>query len=134
MRKDLKASFTVEAALLIPLIMVVFGVLLSLLLYYHDRMLLVSAVQESAVYGSSRENKTDKEIEKHLRELIEGRLLLLKDFRIEIDNQKTVCKVSCTVNHSVFQLGVESKMIKTEPEQYIRTIRKLEKIGDEVKD
>ena len=62
MRRKLSGSVTVESSFVIPLVLAVFGVVLTLLFYYHDKALLLSATQETATYSSNREEKSEKKI------------------------------------------------------------------------
>lgn len=134
MKRELNGSVTIEAAYVIPLILVVFGVTMTLLFYYHDKTLLLSAIQETAVYASSGEEKTKKQVQEHFEMLVKGRTILLEDIQVKVSNNERRHTVSCEAKNSILSFRAESHMERTEPENYIRTFRKLEKIGEEVTD
>lgn len=132
MRRTMKGSMTVEAAYIIPLILMVFGASITLLFYYHDKTLLLSATQEAAVYAGSGEEKSEKKIREHLEILVKGRMLLFDDFQVSVVTKERTTDISCTAKNNLLSLQVQSHMERTNPEDYIRMFRKLEKIGEEV--
>lgn len=134
MKRRLLGSMTVEATYVIPLILVVFGVALTLLFYYHDKVLLLSAVQETAAYAGSREEKSEQKIREHFESLVDGRTLLLGEISVDIDVNDTGTNISCIAKTSILSLKVKGYMASTKPEDYIRMFRKLEKIEEEVKE
>ena len=62
MKKLKKGSFTIEAALLMPLILMVLMGLLYLDFFVHNRTWLTSAAYEAAVSGSMEGYKKDGDI------------------------------------------------------------------------
>ena len=124
----------VEAAFVVPLIFAIFGVAVLLLFYYHDKALLLSATQEAAVYACTGEEKSEKKIRTYLEALIKERTLLFEEVRIDIHMKEEGAVISCEAKKAEWSLVVESHMERTHPENFIRTIRKLEKIGEEVKE
>lgn len=134
MKRRLLGSMTVEAAYVIPLILVVFGVALTLLFYYHDKVLLLSAVQETANYAGNREEKSEQKIREHFESLVYGRTLLLGEISVDIDVGDEGTIVSCMAKTGILSLEVEGHMVSTKPEDCIRLFRKLQKIEEEVKE
>ena len=61
--RRIKGSFTVEAAVIVPLIVFIFGVLLHILFYWHDKNILISTAHETAVFGSGRDQISEIELE-----------------------------------------------------------------------
>lgn len=129
MRK-MKGMLTVEAAVIVPMILVVFSVLLHMLFYYHDKNILLAAAHEAAAFGSSREVSEKTEIEEHFKARIKGRLLLFSKIEAEISLEQKQVTVSCTAMKNSMSIQVDSAVSRTEPEDYIRTLRKIEKIGE----
>lgn len=134
MRRKLSGSVTVESAFVIPLVLAVFGVVLTLLFYYHDKALLLSATQETATYASNREEKSEKKIREHMKSLVEGRMLLLGEPAVEVDVEERGIRISCSAKAGTLSLKVDGYMARTNPEDYIRMFRKLEKLEEEVKE
>ena len=73
MKKLKKGSFTIEAALLMPLILMVLMGLLYLDFFVHNRAWLTSAAYEAAVSGSMEGYKKDGDI--YEKADIQGRML-----------------------------------------------------------
>lgn len=121
---------TIEAAVIVPIILFIFGILLHILFYWHDKNVLMSTAHETAVLGSSRNEMAEMELEYYFFSCIEGKLLLFD--RVEcftyID-EDTVKVVFDGSKGNMVSKG-ECRISKTEPEKYIREIRKLEKIGE----
>jgi len=77
-----KGSFTVEASLIMPFLILLIFVMLCLGLFWHDRSVLASCAAELAGKGASRKYETESHLESWLRTeaagLAEGRLYLLQ--------------------------------------------------------
>lgn len=132
MKKSMKGSFTIEAAVIVPLILFIFGVLMHILFYWHDKNILFSTAHEVAALGSSRTEMAEIELEYYFFSRIEGKLLLFE--RVECMTEVTEDKVSVSVDGSKGKMTtkVTYDMARTSPENYIREVRKLEKLGEEM--
>jgi len=89
-RKRLRqGSFTVEAAVLLPFLILLVFVFLCLCLYLHDRSVLVSCAAELAGKGAAKKYHTEGELEEWLRgqaqELIENRLLATRECKVSVE-------------------------------------------------
>lgn len=121
MRKRMQGSFTIEASVIVPLIVVVFAVIMQMLFYYHDKNILIATASECVVIGS------DKDL---FLQMIDGKLLLLTDVTVEIERSEDQISLLCRASHGKMALQVERHMIQTEPERYIREIlKRKEQIG-----
>lgn len=127
--KKCKGTFTIEAAIIVPLILLVFVVLINCLFYYHDKNVIGGAAYETAAIGSGRDEMSASELETYLRERIKGRILLFSQVDIEIVVTEEQVKVVCTARKDSMSIALERSMSRTEPEDYIRNIRKIGKIG-----
>lgn len=134
MRRRLKASFTVEAAFVIPLILFLFVILMYLFFYYHDKTVLIAGVQEAAVYGCGRSMPKEQEIEAFLLNQIDNRLLLFSKVEDEVQIKKDEIIVCCWSESKGMRIEANVAHSRTEPERFIRNIRKLEKIGEKVEE
>jgi len=132
MRKCVKGSFTIEAAVIVPLILLVFAVSLNSLFYYHDRSVIGAVAYETVTVGSERREWSKDELESYFRERIEGRTLLFANVSGQVEITDTQVSLFCEVEKNHMSLTVKRVMRKTEPEKYIRNIRKIEKIQGEL--
>lgn len=128
--KTLRGSLTIEAALIVPIILLIFGVLLHILFYWHDKNILMSTAHETAAFGSSQRKPSELELEYYFFDRMEGKLLLFD--RVEclshIEDDWVAVKWDGSKGKMVTK--GEYSVSRTRPEDYIRDIRKLKKLGE----
>ena len=129
-KKKLQGSFTIEATVIVPLILFVFSVLLFILFYYHDKNILLSTAHETVAIGSSRQALQEAELENYFASRIKGKLLLFTWARSEVTVEEKEVQITCKARKNIMSLEVTCKAAKTEPEDKIRGIRKLKKLGE----
>lgn len=98
-----KGSFTVEAALLMTLIIPVLTALLYGSFYLHDCAVMQGAACELAAVGSTLRTKPDREalMEQKRKKLLQGRLLGTRDSSMTLAVSESEVKVSCSGNFYV---------------------------------
>lgn len=130
MKQDANASFTLEAAIIVPMILFIFGILLHILFYWHDKNILMSTAHETVALGSSRSEMAEIELEYYFFSRMEERLMLFDrvECTVAIEDEKVTIKWDGS-KRSLVAKGMYS-INRTEPEKYIREIRKLKKIGE----
>lgn len=125
-----KGSFTIEAAIIVPLILFIFGTLLHILFYWHDKNILMSTAYETAALGAGRCGISEIELEYEFFSRMEGKLLLFD--RVEcishIEEEKVTVEWDGSRRFMVAK-GAYS-VCKTEPENHIRDIRKIKRLGE----
>ena len=87
MKKDLKASYTIEAALIFPFIMGVIVFLIYISFYLHDRAVMKSCAYQAALKGSLIRSSTsdmENEARKAAEYNIDGLLLATTDLNTEV--------------------------------------------------
>lgn len=128
--KRLRGSFTIEAAIIVPLILFIFGVLLHILFYWHDKNILMSTAHETAAFGSSRSEMSEIELEYYFFSRMEGKLLLFD--RVECISHIEDDKVTVAWDGSKRSMVAkgEYSVSRAKPEDYIRELRKLKKLGE----
>lgn len=129
-RRSLKGSFTVEMSLLMPVILfLIMGCILAVF-YYHDKNILSGAAYETAVVGStlSREKNGIEEgrLEELYRERISGKCILFGNIRVNVNVEDDMIEVLVNARHKKMKLHIIEKAVLTQPEKYIRRIRKIE--------
>ena len=130
MRKSLKAGFTIEAAVIVPLILMMFGVLIHSLFYYHDKNILLGLAHETAVLGSGRDEMREYDLESHLFVKARGRLLLMEEVDPDVYMEEEQVTVVCSAKKGRMRMSVECEMSRTNPEDDIRSVRKIKKIQE----
>ena len=120
--------------MIVPMILMVFSVLMYLLFYYHDKTILWGTAHETLAIASSLPEEEIEEAQEYFDKRIRGRLLLFSyvDRELELGEQKV--SMRCKTSKKGMSIDFVCEMSKTEPEAYIRNIRKIEKIGQGVVD
>ena len=130
MKKKLRGSFTIEAAYLIPLILLILCVVLSALFYYHDKNILLGTAHETVAYGVGLKEVDEDTLERYFVSKVKRKLLLFTTLNPKIKIEDDKVTVSCSASKSKMSLKVECSVNRTEPEDYIRSVRKMIKIGE----
>lgn len=125
MKKSVKGSYTVEAALIIPIILGVFVLLIYILFYYHDKNIVAGAAYETLVVGVGRKEYKEEELEEFFQERIKGKMLLFKNVEGEVQIANMVISIECRAKREHMNFTVKQKMEKTNPEKFIRDLRKI---------
>lgn len=128
--KRLRGSFTIEAAVIVPVILFIFGVLLHILFYWHDKNILMSTAHETAALGSSRSEMEELELEYYFFDRMEGKLLLFDRVECVSSIEKNSVTVAWDGSKRSMVAKGEYRMSRTKPEDYIREIRKIKKLGE----
>ena len=131
MRKHrLKASFTIEMSLLIPLILFIFMEIVLVIFYYHDKNIMNGASYETAVVGSmklrEKEEITEEELEDFCRDRMRGKCIFLTNYQIFAGIDEKEVQVEIAARKKGFKLSVVKRAAVTEPEKRIRNIRRLD--------
>ena len=129
MKRKIKGSFTIEAAIIVPIILFVFGLLVTILFYCHDKTLLMSVAHETLAIGCGREDMTVDEMEQYFDRRIQGKTLLFSHIKnqIWIVDKKEI-RIACSGKKHPLSCTVKYKMKRTKPEDYIRSSRKIMKM------
>ena len=86
--KKFRGSVTVEAAFIVPLILLVISVLITLLFYHHDKVILQAIAHETVTVMSGREDITEETVEEYFREKSDRRLFVFSNIELEIEIEK----------------------------------------------
>ena len=130
MRKVVRGSFTIEAAVIVPIILLIFGILLHILFYWHDKIILISTAHETAAFGCSQTEWSELELEYYFFERMEEKLLLFDRVECTAYIEEDTVKVVYDGSKRNMVAKGECYVQKTRPEDYIRDIRKMKKIGE----
>jgi hypothetical protein len=123
----LKGSFTVEMAFLIPMILFLIMGCIRISFYYHDKNIIAGAAYETAVTGSTKVREKDGISESELNALFKERCILFSRIRVQSSVGKDEIKVQAATRRKKMAISVESRAAVTEPEKYIRDIRRIKK-------
>lgn len=130
MNKNQNGSFTIEAALVMPVVLMVILAGIYFIFYFHDKNILTGAVYETAVVGSERNGCKEEELAAYFRRRTKGKLIIFSDVQEEIIWKEESVRVLCHAKRNRMQIHCQIAMKRTNPEAYIRKIRKIKKIGD----
>ena len=130
MKKRVRGSFTIEAAMLVPLLLLVFSVLMNMLFYCHDKVVFMSLAHETLALGCAREGMDKEELEHYFSARVKKRLLLFTQVEQEIQWGEEEIKVVCKAKKKAMSMEVEYGMKRTAPEDYVRSVRKIIKMQE----
>lgn len=134
MKTRLKGSFTIEASVIVPVILMVFALVLTMLFYYHDKNAVAAISHETLVVGCGREKITPSELEQYLQMRIRGKLLLFGRIDVDAKTEDDEITIECSAKKKGMSMRVKMSMRRTEPEQYIWNLRRVEKIKEGMKE
>lgn len=99
--------------------------------YYHDKNIIAGAAYETAVTGSTKVREKDGISESELNALFKERVgrkcILFSRIRVQSSVGKDEIKVQAAARRKKMAISVESRAAVTEPEKYIRDIRRIKK-------
>lgn len=123
MKKTVRGSLTIEAAVIVPILLWVFAVVIMLLLYYHDKNVVTVTAHETAVVGCGTKNMSSEEMEVYFQKRLFGKLLLFPNVDIEAKLEEKDVHVYCKAQKNGMMFRVKISMQKTEPEELLRKLR-----------
>lgn len=123
--------YTIEAAIIIPLFLLVFGVSLNLLFYHHDKNVIGAAAYETVAIGSGRGEQDEDNLEVYFQKRVENRTFLFAKVAGEVELTEKKVSISCKTKKGIMEITLSREMSITDPEDYIRSIRKLKELEDE---
>lgn len=123
MKKTVRGSLTVEAAVIVPILLWVFAVIIMLLLYYHDKNVVTVTAHETAVVGCGAKNMSLEDMELYFQKRLSGKLLLFPDVDVEATMEEKDIHIYCKAQKRGMLFRVKISMKKTEPEAFLRKLR-----------
>lgn len=132
MKKLVRGNLTIEAAVILPLVMLIFSGILTTLFYYHDKNIITGAAYEVLTIGSMEDEPEKEEIGKQFQERLNRKLILFSRIYVDIWIEDQEIVMHCRAEKGRFQLKVQVSMSRTEPEKYIRNIRKIHRIENQM--
>lgn len=98
-----------------------------IIFYFHDKNILSGAAYETAVVGSERKSYKKEELEAYFRRRIKGKLIVFSNVKENIEVEKEEITVTCSAKKRRMKIKVSASVKQTEPETYIRNVRKIKK-------
>ena len=120
--------YTIEAAIIVPLFLFVFGVSLNLLFYHHDKNVIGAAAYETVAIGSGRSEQDEDSLEHYFQKRVEGRTFLFPKVTGEVELTEEKVEIACETRKGIMRIILNREMCLTDPEDYIRSIKKLEEL------
>ncbi len=129
---NLKGSFTVEASFIVPMILLLIMVCIFAVFYYHDKNVLLGAAYETSVVGSTKSREANgadrEELQSLAYEWIQGKCIFLNHPQVTVELSEEELQVGVTASGRKMRMSGEGKASITEPEKYIRDLRKIQGI------
>lgn len=124
MKKKLEASYTVEAALILPVVFALLYGVIFLGFYLHDSTVMEQYALEGAFYGVGKQEKVlESEIDYYVRSRLEGHLLVTELKSSRITREKNY--VSVELSGKADRLGFAEALLGYRQETGILAERKV---------
>lgn len=131
MRQKYKGSFTIETALLMPIIALVFVLSVWGSFYYHDKNILSSCAYEIAVVGSTKvrekEAVTEEMLSMELAKQLNRKCVLFAEINATAHIGQDMVIVEAEAIRRKMRVAVKHTAAVTQPESYIRKVRRVSK-------
>lgn len=128
MRKRQKGSFTIEATMIIPILLFLIATMITILFYWHDRTVLKGLVYETAAIGAER-GADAGELEAYATELLVGKLLWFSTATVTVKKEENQVFVKVEASRQRMKARAQLTMPITTPE---KTIRRKEYIDENI--
>lgn len=136
-----KGSFTIETALWMPVILMVWMGAVSMCLFVHNRAWLTAAAYEAAITGSWDAVCSQGNVEERAREklhmLVGGSLFGSRDIQADIEKNRETLSVSVKGRHGAYgnlqwQFCAEGTRKMYRPVSFIRKTRGLQQVAGQI--
>ncbi len=133
MKRRFRGSFTIEASVIVPVILMIFSLILTMLFYFHDKNVVAAISHETLVMGCGKEQISAEELEQYLQRRVQRKLLLFGKVNVDAKVNDEEAAIVCSAKKKGMYMRVELHMRRTDPEQYIWKLKRIEEIKDEIK-
>ena len=130
--KALHGSFTIEAAMILPMLLGVFALILTMLFYYHDKNVVGAIAHETVVMGCGKEEMDVAVRDQYFQKRIQGKLLLFSGVDVETQVREEEIVMTCRARKNGMSLQSKMTMSRTKPTDSIRKWQWLNKIGEQI--
>ena len=90
MRRKIKGSFTVEAAVIVPISMGIIVTLICFGLYLHDAVIIETVGPAAVLEAAGRYSSTEQSVKSEVQEMLEKRLSSARGFSVDIKGEEDV--------------------------------------------
>lgn len=132
MAKRAKGSMTVEAAFIVPLIILILACVMHLLFYLHDRNILEAAAHETLAIGSGHEKLSEDQLEDYFSSSVDRQTILLTQIDEDVKTQSNKVSIRISASGKGLKFETAYNMKRTNPEDYVRNKRKVETALDAI--
>jgi len=114
-----------------PVILSMCFLMITIVFYFHDKNVVMGTAYEEVAKGCCEEIN-EEEIEKQFREKLRNRLLMFSTISIDIYVEKTKLVMECFAYKNGMTFHIQAVMSRTTPEKNIRSVRRIEKIKEQI--
>ncbi|MGF0033779.1 TadE family protein [Bariatricus sp. SGI.154] len=130
-KRSVHGSMTIEMSFLMPMILfLTMGCILAVF-YYHDKNILSGAAYETVVVGSTKAREKDGveagELESLLSQRVRNKCILFSYPRVVVTVEDKEIEIVVSAKRKWMKVSIVKRAAVTEPERYIRNIRRLKK-------
>lgn len=134
MKRSVRGTITIEASIIVPVILMIFSIVVTMLFYFHDKNLLSAIAHETLAMGCGKEEISENELEEYFLSRIKGKLILFPAPTVNVAMEKEKMVIDCLARKEKMKIHVEMEMNDTNPETHIWERKRLEKIKENIKE
>lgn len=128
-KRRVQGSMTVEMSFLMPmLLLLIMGCILAVF-YYHDKNILSGAAYETVVVGSTKAREKGGieagELEALFSQRVGNKCILFSRTRAVVTVEDDEIEIVASASRKWMEVSVMKKAAVTEPERYIRNMRRF---------
>ena len=127
--RRLNGSMTVEMSFIMPVILLLVMQCITAAFYFRDKNIISGAAYETAVVGSTKAHEEggaeEGELQELFQERVAGKCILFPGADAGISLSETAVVVTASASVRGMGLSVIKKARVTEPEKYIRDMRRI---------
>lgn len=120
---ECKGSATVEMAIIMPLFLLIFLLIVQVVFYFHDKCVLYATAYETAVVGAQKEHQeydySESDLEVHFQDRIKGKLIFFSRVDVSVTKGIERLKIHAEAYHRGWKIHTEQSAMLMRTEEYI---------------
>lgn len=130
-KRSVQGSMTIEMSFLVPLMLLLIMECILAVFYYHDKNILSGAAYETVTVGSTKAREKDGieagELESLFFQRVKNKCILFSYPQVVVTVEDKEIKIVVSAVRKWMRVSVVKKAAVTEPERYIRNMRRFKK-------
>jgi len=100
-KRKVKAAFTIEAAVIVPILMVIITALLFFAIYIHDNVIMKTVGTFSVMEEAGKQEIDTESMRSYIEEMLYKRMIITKNISVDASGDEDNAKISIQGEYSV---------------------------------